>query len=332
MARTGRLRRWLAFALMCCVPESSSYSVTGGGAFARPGGWLRRACQAAPQHRGVATQPRAAALPHSRAGVLSVCMSKKDQRYKLAKRGMNEDETLLAVAEQFRRREGQAHISWYPGHIAKAEKRLHDVLSAVDVVVEVRDARIPTSTTHPSVDDWLKNRNIQRVVCISKVDLAPRSAMSMWKAFLESQSIPVAFMNCKEGGRGLENLQKIIKAQAKKLNDRRAARGMLPRNVRVAVMGYPNVGKSALLNRLAGVKKVKSENKAGVTKALQWVRVEGFDLLDSPGIIPAKLLTQEIAVHLAICDDIGQVGRASLARGREGRGSGGGMGVGWVGG
>jgi len=81
---------------------------------------------------------------------------------------------------------------------------------------------------------------------------------------------------------------------------------MLPRNVRVAVMGYPNVGKSALLNRLAGVKKVKSENRAGVTKALQWVRVDGFDLLDSPGIIPAKLLTQEIAVHLAICDDIGQ--------------------------
>ena len=262
--------------------------------------------------QALATRPAvlpaaSAAQGRSAAGALSVlCMSKADKRYKLAKRGMNEDETLLAVAEQFRRREGQAQISWYPGHIAKAEKQLHEVLSAVDVVVEVRDARIPTSTTHPSVDDWLRNRAIQRVVCISKEDMAPRSAMSMWKAFLESQDVPVAFMNCVQGGRGLEDLQKIIKAKARNLNERRAARGMLPRNVRVAVMGYPNVGKSALLNRLAGEKKVKSENRAGVTKNLQWVRVDGFDLLDSPGIIPAKLLTQEIAVHLAICDDIGQ--------------------------
>jgi len=291
--------------LACCVRSSSSFSfVSVSGAFAPLGGaWPSGgAC-----HHGKAMLPQAATAPRGRTGALSVvCMSKKDQRYKLAKRGMNEDETLLAVAEQFRRREGQAQISWYPGHIAKAEKRLHDVLSAVDVVVEVRDARIPTSTTHPSVDEWLKNRNIQRVVCISKQDMAPRSAMSMWKAFLESKSVPVAFMNCKEGGKGLEDLKKIIKVAGKKLNDRRATRGMLPRNIRVAVMGYPNVGKSALLNRLAGVRKVKSENKAGVTKNLQWVRVPGFDLLDSPGIIPAKLLTQEIAVHLAICDDIGE--------------------------
>eukprot|EP00288_Rhodomonas_lens_P016620 CAMPEP_0177697076 /NCGR_PEP_ID=MMETSP0484_2-20121128/4322_1 /TAXON_ID=354590 /ORGANISM="Rhodomonas lens, Strain RHODO" /LENGTH=489 /DNA_ID=CAMNT_0019208093 /DNA_START=165 /DNA_END=1630 /DNA_ORIENTATION=+ len=247
--------------------------------------------------------------PRSRAvspSVSTVMMSKKDKRYKLAKRGQNEDELLLTVAEQFRRREGQAQISWYPGHIAKAEKRLQEVLSAVDVVVEVRDARIPISTTHPIVDSWLQNRNTKRVVCISKIDMAPRSAMSMWKAYLEnSLEIPVAFMNCKEGGKGLIDLKKIINKIGKDINARRESREMRPRNVRVAVIGYPNVGKSALLNRLAGKVKAKSENKAGVTKSLQWSRVDGFDLLDSPGIIPAKLLTQEIAVHLAICDDIG---------------------------
>jgi len=329
--RPGRVRAcapsaWLAVAvacsLACALPAASGFVPVGAAAFACGGAaraglcFRAAACAWAPLRPALGPALLAGGgTGGGRAGrargLAVVCMSKKDQRYKLAKRGMNEDETVLAVAEQFRRREGQAQISWYPGHIAKAEKKLMEVLSAVDVVVEVRDARIPTSTTHPSVDDWLRNRNIQRVVCISKVDMAPRSAMSMWKAYLESLQVPVAFMNCKQGGRGLEDLKKIIKRASKRLNDRREARGMLPRNVRVAVMGYPNVGKSALLNRLAGVKKVKSENRAGVTKALQWVRVDGFDLLDSPGIIPAKLLTQEIAVHLAICDDIGQVAQNS---------------------
>ena len=326
---TGRMRpctrvqasgaKWLALAaIACCVTGASSFASGAAAAFARaavrlghcPCGGPALAPARRPQPDLVVPGASDAAQGGRRGrarGLSALCMSKKDKRYKLAKRGMNEDETVLAVAEQFRRREGQAQISWYPGHIAKAEQRLMEVLSAVDVVVEVRDARIPTSTTHPSVDDWLRNRNIQRVVCMSKVDMAPRSAMSMWKAYLESLEVPVAFMNCKEGGRGLEDLQKIIKRAGKKLNDRRAEREMLPRNIRVAVMGYPNVGKSALINRLAGAVKVKSENRAGVTKALQWVRVDGFDLLDSPGIIPAKLLTQEIAVHLAICDDIGQV-------------------------
>jgi len=239
--------------------------------------------------------------------ILSVQMSKKDKRYKLAKRGANEDELLLTVAEQFRRREGQAQISWYPGHIAKAEKVLQDVLSAVDVVVEVRDARIPISTSHPMIDNWLKNRKATRIICMSKVDMVPASSISMWKAFLEnSMNTSVVFMNCKEGGDGLIHLKRAIKKEREKVNTRREERGIAPRNVKVAVIGYPNVGKSALLNRLAGMKKAKSENRAGVTKSLQWSRVEGYDLLDSPGIIPAKLLTQEIALHLAICDDIGK--------------------------
>eukprot|EP00960_Hanusia_phi_P072734 767867-Hanusia_phi.AAC.4 len=239
--------------------------------------------------------------------VISVQMSKKDKRYKLARRGANEDELLLTVAEQFRRREGQAQISWYPGHIAKAEKVLQEVLSAVDVVVEVRDARIPISTSHPMIDNWLKNRKATRIVCMSKVDMVPASSISMWKAFLEnSMNTTVVFMNCKEGGDGLIHLKRAIKKERDRVNTRREERGIAARNVKVAVIGYPNVGKSALLNRLAGMRKAKSENRAGVTKSLQWSRVEGYDLLDSPGIIPAKLLTQEIALHLAICDDIGK--------------------------
>ncbi|KAJ1491161.1 P-loop containing nucleoside triphosphate hydrolase protein [Baffinella frigidus] len=132
----------------------------------------------------------------------------------------------------------------------------------------------------------------------------------------------------RDGGKGLIDLRKIIAKAGARINERRAEREMNPRNVRVAVVGYPNVGKSSLLNRLAGIKKTKVENRAGVTTvlqwsrvegfnlfdspginirvttALQWSRVEGFDLLDSPGIIPARMLNQDIAVHLAMFDDI----------------------------
>lgn len=90
------------------------------------------------------------------------------------------------------------------------------------------------------------------------------------------------------------------------VNARRAARGLRPRPVRVVVIGYPNVGKSALINRLVGRRAVRSANTPGVTRQLQWVRLsEDLELLDMPGIIPAKLVSQSTAVRLALCDDIG---------------------------
>ena len=82
---------------------------------------------------------------------------------------------------------------------------------------------------------------------------------------------------------------------------------MLPRPVRAVVIGFPNVGKSALINRLLNKKVVESALRPGVTKQLRWVRIsDQIELLDAPGVIPAKLDDQEAAIKLVICDDIGE--------------------------
>ena len=194
-------------------------------------------------------------------------------------------------------------INWYPGHIARAERELRAYLKRVDVVVEARDARIGATTAHPDLKLWLGEKS--RVIVFTHADLAPRSAQSAWASALDE---PCYFVDAKRGGtRELRGIRSALADAAQSVNEKRAARGIAPRAVRVAVVGYPNVGKSALINRLAGRAKAKSENKPGVTRHLRWIKSESgaFDLLDSPGIIPAKQLDNAGAARLAMCGDIG---------------------------
>ena len=195
-------------------------------------------------------------------------------------------------------------IQWYPGHIAKAERTLKECIKMVDVVVEVRDCRIPLATAHPDVERWIGNRT--RILAMNRADLAPEVARSHWRKHLLEQGEKVRFINAKQG-RGVKELKKLAINAGSFVNEKRRRRGLLPRPVRCLVIGYPNVGKSALINRLVGRKAAKSANKPGVTRNYQWVRIsDSIELLDMPGIIPAKLVRQESAVRLAICDDIGQ--------------------------
>jgi len=202
-------------------------------------------------------------------------------------------------------------INWYPGHIARAERELRDYLKRVDVVIEARDARIGATTAHPDVSEWIGAR--PRVVVFTFADLAPANVVRDWKEEL-SRDVPVFFVDAKRGGaKALQGIRNELTKAGRVVNEKRAKKGIMPRAARVAVIGYPNVGKSALINKLAGRKAAKSENKAGVTRSLNWVRskpsTQGkglpFELLDSPGIIPAKQLNQRMAARLAICGDIG---------------------------
>ena len=146
-------------------------------------------------------------------------------------------------------------IQWYPGHIAKAEKNLKEQLKRVDVVLEVRDARIPLSTHHPQVKEWIGNKS--RVLVINRLDMILPQVKSIWSEWLKKQGEVPYFANAQQG-QGITAIAKATQIAGTELNERRKQRGMLPRPVRAVVIGFPNVGKSALINRLLGKRVVES--------------------------------------------------------------------------
>ncbi|NES68398.1 MAG: ribosome biogenesis GTPase YlqF [Okeania sp. SIO2D1] len=195
-------------------------------------------------------------------------------------------------------------IQWYPGHIAKAEKQLKEHLKRVDVALEVLDARIPFASQHPQVQTWLGEK--PRVLVINRVDTISGEIKKLWQEWFELSGEKPYFTNAQKGW-GVKALTKAAQGVGEKVNRRRTKRGMRPRPVRAVVIGLPNVGKSALINRLVGRKAVASARRAGVTRQLNWVRVsDQIEMLDAPGVIPWRLENQEDAIKLAICDDIGE--------------------------
>ena len=195
-------------------------------------------------------------------------------------------------------------IQWYPGHIAKAEKALSDNLAKVDLVIEVRDARIPLATGHPRLQRWIRGK--QHLLVLNRRDMLPAAAREAWDAWFRAAGQPVWWCDAK-AGTGVKQLQQAAIRAGEALNARRTGRGMKPRPVRALTLGFPNVGKSALINRLVRQKVVESARRAGVTRSLRWVRLgQDIDLLDAPGVLPPRLDDQLAALRLALCDDIGQ--------------------------
>ncbi len=195
-------------------------------------------------------------------------------------------------------------IQWYPGHIAKAEKALQEQLKRVDVVLEVRDARIPLVTEHPQVRQWIGSK--ERVLILNRVDMISANVRQQWIEWFRERGEEPYFSDAQHG-KGIEAIIKAAQTAGEKMNQRRRDRGMLPRPVRAVVMGFPNVGKSALINRLLNRRVVDSARRAGITRQLRWIRIsDQIELLDAPGVLPSKLNDQEAALKLAICDDIGE--------------------------
>ncbi|HEY9813988.1 MAG TPA: ribosome biogenesis GTPase YlqF [Candidatus Sericytochromatia bacterium] len=195
-------------------------------------------------------------------------------------------------------------IQWYPGHIAKAERSLKEQLKRVDVVLEVRDARIPLATRHPQVQEWIASKT--KVLVINRVDMISPAVRQLWTQWFLQHGEKPYFTNAQQG-EGVVAISKAAAEAGVEVNKKRSDRGLLPRPVRAVVIGFPNVGKSALINRLLKKRAVESARRAGVTKQLRWVRIsDQIELLDAPGIIPWKLDNQDAAFKLAICDDIGE--------------------------
>ena len=196
-------------------------------------------------------------------------------------------------------------VQWYPGHIARAEKLLREQLKAVDAVVEVRDIRIPLATTHPDIPEWIGSK--LRVLVLNRADMVSDAERSKWVAWFKKNGETHVVLTDARSGKGVKRVAEVALLVSKEVNDKRIKKGLMPRPVRAAVIGYPNVGKSALINRLTKSKACASAPRPGVTRNLRWVRIGGdLDLLDSPGVLPPRLADQRAAARLAMANDIGE--------------------------
>jgi len=197
------------------------------------------------------------------------------------------------------------HIHWYPGHIAKAERKLKEKIVLVDVVIEVLDARIPLSSCYNNIESLLGEK--PRLILLNKSDLTEEQELKKWINFIEERfGCPVFVCDAKHS----KDMSKIVN-KAVELAEPRIqtlmAKGLLRRCARVMVVGMPNVGKSSIINKLTKTAKTKIGAKAGVTRQQQWVRVNPrLDLLDTPGIIPMKQEDQSRAQKLAFVNSVSE--------------------------
>ena len=197
------------------------------------------------------------------------------------------------------------HIHWYPGHIAKAEKKLKEQLSLVDAVIEVMDARLPLSSSYDNIARLLNEK--PRLILLNKADLTDKNELKKWISYLEDKTgYPVLPTDAKNS----KDLNIIVKKAVELSEPRIQAimkKGLLRRPARVMVVGMPNVGKSSIINKLTKSSKTKIGAKAGVTRQQQWVRINPqLDLLDTPGIIPMKQENQSRAQKLAFVNSISE--------------------------
>jgi len=188
-------------------------------------------------------------------------------------------------------------INWYPGHMAKAKRLIEENLKVIDAVIELVDARIPVSSTNPMIAALLGGK--PSVIVLNKADLADPAALELWKAYYRNQGRHVIALNSKDG-RGIKQLIQAVRKMAEPKLAHWRARGLKNRPVRTIILGIPNVGKSTLINRLAGRNVAKTADRPGETKGKQWVHLsDSLDLLDTPGVLWPKLEDQRSAKRLA---------------------------------
>ena len=189
-------------------------------------------------------------------------------------------------------------IQWFPGHMAKTRRLMKANLPLVDVVVEITDARVPASSRNPEMKNLVGGK--PRVVVLNKCDMADEALTAEWIEYYRVNGVKAIAMDCRSG-KGLNKLVPTVKEVMKKELEKRAAKGMEGKPIRIMVVGIPNVGKSSFINRVAGGKRTKVEDRPGVTRGKQWVTLEkGIDLLDMPGVLWPKFDDKTVGEHLAI--------------------------------
>ena len=192
----------------------------------------------------------------------------------------------------------QNPIQWFPGHMAKTRRVIKECLPQVDIVLELLDARIPYSSKNPETESIIESK--PKITVLTKATLADPELNREWVKYYEQRGEKTVLIDSYTG-LGIDALSRAVREVLVDKLERYKAKGMEGRALKAMIVGIPNVGKSSLINRLAGGKKAKVENRPGVTLAKQWVPTEiGLDLLDMPGVLWPKFEDARVGENLAM--------------------------------
>lgn len=193
-------------------------------------------------------------------------------------------------------------INWYPGHMAKTKREIKENLQLIDVVYELLDARIPYSSKNKDIDELIKNK--PKILIMTKTDLCDLEITKKWQQYYENMGYKVILTDL-INNKNIKQIIEVTSSLSDNMNKKRLSLGMKPRKTRVLILGVPNVGKSTLINRLVGKKAAPTGDKPGITKKLNWIRInDKLELLDTPGILEPKLENKEVALNLAALTSI----------------------------
>lgn len=188
-------------------------------------------------------------------------------------------------------------IHWFPGHMAKARREITESLRAIDVVMEILDARLPLASANPMLAEVLSNR--PKVLVLTRQDLADENWTPKWIEYFRRQGHESVIVDARTGA-GIKNIAPALERAAAAKRAKEQSRGIRPGAVRTMVVGIPNVGKSSVINRLAGRAAANVGDRPGITKVQQWIRLGNIQLLDTPGVLWPKLEDEQAAYALAI--------------------------------
>ena len=216
---------------------------------------------------------------------------KRELRVKKKQEDSNNDKSCTSV-----------NINWFPGHMQKTKKQIIEDLKIVDIIIELRDARIPLSSKNPIIEEITKNK--RKIIVLNKSDLANEEESKRWLEYFRKAGIE-AVLTDSSTGRGLEECVRRIEKIMSDVLETQAQKGRIGRKIRAMILGIPNVGKSSFINRIAKKSVAGVGNKPGVTRQKQWIRInDKIELLDTPGVLWPKFESQKVGLRLAFTGTI----------------------------